>query len=234
MELRVRDVAKLFAVAEKKIYSWIEEKGLPASEINGQYRFDRSELLEWATAHQIPLSDKIFSEPANGGTPLSCLAGALEAGGIFHNVGGIDRESVLQAIVNTMPLPDDSDREMLLDVLLAREALGSTGVGDGIAIPHVRSPVVVHVPRAMISLCFLANPIDFDAVDGKPVNAMFSFISPTIRVHLHLLSRLAFGLQDAGFKAAVLRQASAEEILQEARRVESGLAQPAVDTTKAK
>ena len=234
MELRVRDVAKLFAVAEKKIYNWIEEKKLPASEINGQYRFNRSELLEWATAHQIPLSGKIFAEPANGGTPLSGLADALEAGGIHHNVGGTDSESVLQAIVNTMPLPDDADREMLLDVLLAREALGSTGVGDGIAIPHVRSPVVVHVPRAMISLCFLTNPIDFDAIDGKPVNAMFSFISPTIRVHLHLLSRLAFGLQDIGFKAAVLRQASAEEILQEARRVEGGLTQPAAATTHGK
>lgn len=234
MELRVRDVAKLFAVAEKKIYSWIEDKGLPASEINGQYRFNRSELLEWATAHQIPLSEKIFTEPANGGTPMSGLAEALEAGGIHHHVGGTDRESVLEAIVGTMPLPDDSDRELLLDVLLAREALGSTGVGDGIAIPHVRSPVVVHVPKAMISLCFLANPIDFGAVDGRPVNAMFSFISPTIRVHLHLLSRLAFGLQDAGFKAAVLRQAPADEILREARRVEGGLMPPAAAATHGK
>lgn len=227
MELRMRDVEKLFAASEKKINQWIDDKKMPVHDIGGQLRFNRAELLEWATAHQIPLSGRIFGEPANGETPMTGFAEALTAGGIFHNVGGNDRESVLRAIVATMPLPEDADREMLIDVLIAREALGSTGVGDGIAIPHVRSPVVVHVPKAMISLCFLASPIDFDAVDGKPVNAMFSFISPTVRVHLHLLSRLAFALQDEKFKAAVLRQSPAEEILAEARRVEIALAQKA-------
>lgn len=224
MELRMRDVAKLFAASEKKIHQWIDDKKMPVHEISGQLRFNRAELLEWATAHQVPLSGKIFGEPANGETPMTGFAEALQAGGIHHRVGGTDRESVLRAIVTTMPLPEDADREMLIDVLLAREALGSTGVGDGIAIPHVRSPVVVHVPKAMISLCFLATPIDFDAVDGLPVNALFSFISPTVRVHLHLLSRLAFALQDGRFKQAVLRQAPPEEILEEARRVEHGLA----------
>ena len=50
---------------------------------------------------------------------------------------------MLRAVVARMPLADEGDRELLLDVLLAREAMGSTGVGDGIAIPHVRNPVVL-------------------------------------------------------------------------------------------
>jgi PTS system nitrogen regulatory IIA component len=160
------------------------------------------------------------------------LAAALEAGGIFHGVGVSDRESALREIVKSMPLPDNVDRELLFDVLLAREALQSTGVGDGIAIPHVRNPVVLHVPRAMVSLCLLAAPIEFGAMDGKPVHALFSVISPTVRTHLHLLSRLAFALHDAGFKAAVARRAPADEILKEAHRVEAGLAQPVIAATK--
>src|SRR6266404_1536990 len=96
-------------------------------------------------------------------------------------------------------------------------------VGHGIAIPHVRNPIVLHVARPMITLCFLERPIDFGALDGKPVHVLFSLISPTVRAHLRLLSRLSFALHDPAFKDAVTRQASREEILREARRVEDSL-----------
>ncbi len=111
-----------------------------------------------------------------------------------------------------MCLPDDVDREFLYQVLLAREALGSTGVGDGIAIPHVRNPIVLHLSRPIVTLCLLEQPIDFGALDGQPVSTLFTLISPTVRAHLHLLSRLAFTLRDARFHAAVRNQASRDEI----------------------
>lgn len=224
MELRVREAAKLLAVPEKRIYRWIKEKGLPARQIRGQYRFNRAELLEWATAHQVHLSGDIFADTEGGGTKPPGLADALEVGGIFHGVNVTDSQTALREIVKNLPLPDDADREFLLDMFLAREALCSTGVGDGIAIPHVRNPVVLHVPKAIINLCFLATPIEFGAVDGRPVHTLFSLITPTVRTHLHLLSRLALALRDPGFKAAVSRRASVEEIIKEARRVESDLA----------
>ena len=128
-----------------------------------------------------------------------------------------------EGVVEHMRLPDEVDREFVLRVLLARERLQSTGIGDGLAIPHVRNPIVLHVSRPMITLCFLERAIEFDALDGKPVFALFSLISPTVRAHLRLLSRLAFGLNQAGFKDAVLRQASRDEILEEARRAEAAV-----------
>ena len=226
MELRVREVAKLFAVPEKRIYEWIKEKSLPARQISGQHRFNRAELLEWATAHQVNLASDIFSDQDDGSAPPS-FAAALQVGGVFHETGVTDRESALRAIVKNLPLPEDADREFLLDMFLAREALSSTGIGDGIAIPHVRNPVVLHVPQAIISLCLLATPIEFGAVDEKPVYALFSLISPTVKTHLHLLSRLAFSLRDPGFKAVVTRRAPVAEILKEAHRVEISLTKPA-------
>ena len=110
---------------------------------------------------------------------------------------------MLGAAVEVMPLPQEVDRHLLWQMLFARESLQSTGIGDGIAIPHVRNPMVLHVPRPMITLCFLEPPVDFGALDGKPVYALFSLISPSPRVHLHLLSRLAFALHDAGFKQLI-------------------------------
>jgi nitrogen PTS system EIIA component len=201
----------------------VNQGTLPAYRVNEQYRFNRAELLEWATSRKMNVSPEIFSEPESSAVPLPSLVEALQAGGIFYRIGGTDKESVLRAVVEILHLPEEVDRDFLFRVLLAREALESTGIGDGIAIPHVRNPVVLHVSRPMITLCFLEHAVDFGALDGKPVNIVFSLISPTVRAHLRLLSRLSFALQDAEFKAAVIRQGSREEVLTEARRVEAAL-----------
>ena len=220
MQLTVRDAAKLLNVSDKTIYRWINQGNLAAYRVNEQYRFNRAELLEWATSNKINVSVEIFHEPESTAAPLPGLADALEAGGIFYRIGGGDKESVLRSVVETMRLPEEVDRDFLFRVLLAREGLGSTGIGDGIAIPHVRNPVVLHVQRPSICLCFLEKPIDFGALDGKPVFALFSMISPTVRAHLHLLSRLSFALHNPAFKGVITRQAAREEILTGARRVE--------------
>jgi len=223
MQLTVQNVAELLNVSEKTIYRWINDQNLPGYRVSGQYRFNRAEVLEWATSRRINVSPKIFQEPESAGTPLPLLSEALVAGGIHYRVGGTDKESVLRAVVETMKLPDEVDREFLVRVLVAREALASTGIGEGIAIPHVRNPIVLHVSRPMVSLCFLEKPVEFGAIDGQPVYALFSLISPTVRGHLHLLSRLAYALRDAGCKAVIARQGTREEILNELRRVEAAL-----------
>lgn len=227
MQLTVRDVVRLLKVPEKTVHRWIKDNHMPATRVGEQYRFGRTELLEWAMAHRVSIPSDLFDEHEAGALDRPSFLAALEAGGVFNDVEATDRESALRAVVRHMLLPDDVDRDFLFDVLLARESLASTGMGDGIAVPHVRNPMVLQVPRPMISLCLLTRPVEFGAMDGKPVYALFSLISPTVRSHLHLLSRLAFALHDAGFKDAVQRRAPAVEILAEARRVECGLAGPA-------
>ncbi len=177
MQLTVRDVSTLLSVSEKTIYRWVKQGVLPAYRVNEQYRFNRAELLEWATSRRMNVSAALFEEPESNATPIPGLLEALRVGGIFYRLGGTDKESVLRAVVEHLRLPEEVDREFLLRVLLAREALQSTGIGDGIAIPHVR----------------------------------------------RLLSRLSFALHDPGFKEAVIRQASREEVLRECERVEEGL-----------
>jgi PTS system nitrogen regulatory IIA component len=120
-----------------------------------------------------------------------------------------------------MSLPGRADKALLLQVLLARESLASTGIGDGVAIPHARSPIVLRVARPAITLCFLEHPVDFDAIDGKPVFCLFTLVTPTVKSHLHLLSRIAFALRDPSFKDVISRRAPAAEILQAAAGVEA-------------
>jgi nitrogen PTS system EIIA component len=222
MKLTVKEAAKLFNVSEKTIYRWIEQKGLPAYRINKQFRFNQTELFEWAAAGRTNISPDLLREPESE-APLPDPVHALASGGIHYRVGGSDRDSVLRSIVELLRLPDHVDREFLFQVLLARESLGSTGIGDGIAIPHARNPIVLNVARPTITLCFLEKPIEFDALDGLPVTMLFTLVSPTVRSHLHLLSRLAFMLSNKEFREVLKRQCSRDEILSEARRAMQGL-----------
>jgi nitrogen PTS system EIIA component len=218
MKLTVKEAAKLFNVSEKTIYRWVEQKGLPAYRINKQFRFNQTELVEWAAAGRTSISPDLLREPESGLEPLPDTVQALASGGIHYRVGGTDRDSVLRSVVELLRLPDHVDREFLFQVLLARESLGSTGIGDGIAMPHARNPIVLNVERPTITLCFLEKPIEFDALDGLPVTILFTLVSPTVRAHLHLLSRLAFMLSNKGFRDELKRQGSRDEILAEARR----------------
>jgi PTS system nitrogen regulatory IIA component len=227
MLLTVRDAAKLLGTTERTVYRWIGEGRIPVHKIHDQHRFNRSELLEWATANGVRVSVSDFPPPESTGPapPPPNLGDALARGGVHEHVEGADRNAVLRAVVKRMPVTDE-DRELLFDVLLAREALGSTGVGDGIAIPHVRSPVVLHLTEPSITLSYLDHAVDFAALDGMPVHTVFSIVTPTIRSHLHLLSRLAAALHYKDFRDAVLRKAPATEVLEQALRVEGTFARP--------
>ncbi len=225
MNLTVRDAAALLRVSEKTIYRWINQGKLPAYCVHEQYRFNRVELLEWATARRINVSADIFTEPASE-LPLRSISSALQAGGIYYRVGGKNREEVLRALAEQMRLPEGVDREFLFRVLLAREELGSTGVGDGIAIPHLRNPVIIHVTSPIVMLCFLETPVDFGALDGKPVHTVFTVASPTVRVHLHVLSRLSLILRNDKFRELLRVQGSREEIFAAIAEIEDSFVKP--------
>jgi PTS system nitrogen regulatory IIA component len=231
MQLTVKDAARLLAVSEKTIYRWIKQEVLPVYRVNEQLRFNRAELLEWATSRRVKISPDIFTEAESSPSSLPTLIDALKAGGVAYRLSGNDQPSVLRAVVDSMKLPEEVDREFLYQVLLARETLGSTGIGDGIAIPHVRNPVVLHVTKPMVTLCFLDHPIDFGALDGQPVSILFAMISPTVKAHLHMLSRLGFVLQNPEFKGALTRQASRDELMSALARAEAALPSSAETST---
>jgi PTS system nitrogen regulatory IIA component len=145
--------------------------------------------------------------------PLPALADTIRTGGVQHEIKGVSKGTVLRAALDALRLPAEIDTAFLLNVLLAREELASTAVGEGIAIPHVRNPMAVTLPYSMVALCFLEHPVDFGALDGVPVFCLFLVISPDVHTHLHLLSRIALVLRDEQFKALLARRATADELL---------------------
>ncbi len=220
MNLSVKDAARLLSVSEKTIYRWIKQEIVPAYKVHESYRFNRSELLEWATSRRMGISAELLSEPESDALPLPSLISSIETGGVFYRMEGRTRDEVLADVVMHLRLPDEVDRDYLRQVLIAREKLASTGIGAGIALPHPRNPVLLHVTRPTVTLCFLEQPVDFHALDGIPVQVLFTLISPTLRSHLHLLSRLGFVLQDRKFRKTLDEQGSREEIFAALRRAE--------------
>ncbi|MBL8486925.1 MAG: PTS IIA-like nitrogen regulatory protein PtsN [Rhodocyclaceae bacterium] len=103
-----------------------------------------------------------------------------QAGLLFENQQGIARSTVY-------------------DALFARERLGSTGLGQGIAIPHGR---IKGLKEAVGAFIRLANPVQFDAPDGKPVHLIFVLLVPEAATehHLQLLSELAQMFSDREFR----------------------------------
>jgi PTS system nitrogen regulatory IIA component len=217
MQLTVKDAAELLNVSEKTVYRWLTERQLPGHRLGGQFRFNRAELLAWATASKVNVSPRIFEEPETS-APVPELGEALQAGGIFYRLGGTDKESALRSVLEYLRLPEAVDRNLLLQMMLAREGLESTGIGDGVAVPHARNPIIEHVAQPMVSLCFLENPVEFGSLDGQPVGALFTIVSPTLKAHLRLLARLMFALRNIAFKEVIMRQGSRDEILAMARR----------------
>lgn len=216
MKLTISEAASLLGSPEERVYDWIEEAELPAQKIRGQYRINSSDLLEWATEHNIGVAPRAFSR--EGHTPS--LAEALRAGGVHHRIGGAGVATIIRNIVELLPLSDSADRDMLLHILLARHALGVTPVGDGLAIPHVRTPIILAPTDAVLALSFLTNPLDLHASDGRAIDTFFLLICPTIHVHLAMLAKLAYGLKNETFRAAVRRRASTEEIVRIAAALE--------------
>ncbi|HAM35125.1 MAG TPA: PTS fructose transporter subunit IIA [Elusimicrobia bacterium] len=220
MQLGIKDAARLLEVSEKAIYRWIEEGKLPACWVNEQYRFNRAELLEWATTQKIQVSPDIYREVDDG---LSTLGEALSAGGVHGAVQARDKAEALKTMVGLIRLPEDVDRGFLIEMLLAREARSSTGVGEGIALPHARNPVVLPVDKPMVGLCYLDPAVDFAAPDHQPVHALFMIVSVGVRGHLHLLSRLAYVLRDGSFKSLLRGRAAEGEVLSRIGAIEMAL-----------
>lgn len=220
MKLTVQEAAKVIGAADEAVYGFIDEGSLPAQRIRGQYRINRTDLLEWATSHGFTVQPSVFEHP-DSPESATTLTDALRAGGIYHGISGTDLAAVLGSVVGHLPVDDAVDRDTLLQILLAREKLGLAAIGDGIAIPHVRTPLVVASGGSVAVLAFLLDSLPIPTPDAKPVDTLFLLICPNVHAHLAMLAKLAYCLKAPPFRDAVRRRASPDELLRIAAATEA-------------
>ncbi|OYV73812.1 MAG: hypothetical protein B7Z72_01655 [Gemmatimonadetes bacterium 21-71-4] len=213
MQLTLRQVATSLDVPEATARRWITSRGLPAHRVNERLYCNAIELWEWAVEQGVPVSRSLLEQAKRAPEAVPPLSALIAAGGVHRDVGGETKAEVLRHVVALLPLPDDVDREFLVTVLEAREAMGSTGIGDGIAIPHVRNPILLHVAHSFVSLCLLKHPVEFEALDRQPVGTLFLVVSPNVPAHLRILAQLGFVLRDAELRRLLRTRAPTGDIL---------------------
>lgn len=114
----------------------------------------------------------------------------LENAKIMLDIEASDKFQVIKKLVHSLNASKDKE-EMLSNAVIQREKIGSTGIGNGIAIPHTRSLVVKNL---MVSIGRPVKPVDFGSLDKKPVRLVFLLVAPPYaskREYLILLGKIA-------------------------------------------
>jgi len=151
------------------------------------------------------------------------LSELLSPRSINLDLQSADRDSVLSELVNQIPqlAKQPAARQTLLRALQEREQLHSTGIGDGIALPHARNALVGLVDGALMVFGRHAQGIPFDAIDGVPARLFFLLLAPTVTQHLAILARLSRILRDPTLRQDLLAAASAEQVIALIREAEA-------------
>ncbi|MGR9090351.1 MAG: PTS IIA-like nitrogen regulatory protein PtsN [Gammaproteobacteria bacterium] len=140
------------------------------------------------------------------------IADILPASRVAIDVPALSKKAVLEELARLVAIDTPNlTPAQAFDGLIARERLGSTGLGNGIAIPHGR---IAHLPAMQGAFLRTASPIDFDAIDGAPVDLFFALFVPqdTTAEHNATLAELAKLFVDETLVRELREQASAETI----------------------
>jgi mannitol/fructose-specific phosphotransferase system IIA component (Ntr-type) len=158
----------------------------------------------------------------NTGPSRLLLADLLQPRAILPRLTATDRDSTLRELVAHVPelAANPAAQETLFAALKEREQLHSTGIGDGVALPHSRNALVGLVDHPI--LVFGRNPhgIAYGSVDGQPARLFFLLVAPTVTTHLQMLSRISRVLRDARVRQALLAADSPEGVIGVIREAE--------------
>ena len=207
MDLKLKELAELLQISTKTIYRWINNGKIPYYRINHQYRFRTDEINKWASSNRIDVSLDNASE-----TEVS-VQKAIQNGGIYYDITGNSVQDVLANSLEVITLPPELKNKELLAHLLGREEMASTGVGNGIAFPHPREPLVTRLEDELVSILFLRNPVDYKALDDIPVKTMFLILSSNQKRHLQLLSQLSHLCRQDDFITLLQNKSTRQEFM---------------------
>jgi PTS system nitrogen regulatory IIA component len=162
------------------------------------------------------------SEKHEGDMNLSAL---LKRGGVHPQVAGKTVTELVRNLSAAFPAAQEL-REKLVTAALERESLMTTAAGRGIALPHPRNPLIESSEDQFVAVGYCAEPVDWNALDGKPVTTVFFIASSSPREHLHTLSRVNYFCRNPNFCALLEERAPLEELLAAIARAEETWSRP--------
>lgn len=218
MEVSIIDLSKYLSVSPDTVDRWIRQGKLPVSRKGRVYRFKSKELEKWAQANNIRLNITTDSDTPKSIHTEVTLVQAVNNGGVYFDIKGDDVESVLTNMVATIDNIPDNRQESLLLQLIERENALSTGIGNGFAIPHPRQQQD-YLDDPMVFICFLSEPVNYNALDHKDVSVLFLILCPELKMHLQLLSAISLCLKDPGFVSLLKSNPQEADLIAQINRI---------------
>jgi len=199
MKLTIYEVAKSLNLPINTIERWIRQGRIPIQKSSSVYIISEAVIKKWADSHNLSFS--LSKKEANQDKNIvpENLMPAMQRGSVLYGIKGQTVEEVLKDATDNIQDSLIKNKEALFATLIERESLASTGIGNGVAIPHPRIPLSELRKNSAIITCFLEKPVEFGAVDNQPVFIMFILLSISVKTHLHLLSRLSFCVRNKLF-----------------------------------
>jgi len=145
----------------------------------------------------------------------------LDVKGIKLDLQASEKQDILKELVDVLAdVKDIGDKKLILKALLERESLGSTGIGQGIAIPHGKTDKVSELVSV---LAMSKKGVNFEALDGEPVYIFFLLVAPKDAAgpHLKALAQISRMLRDTYFCDLLRRCESAEQVYELIRKEEN-------------
>ncbi len=228
MDLKLKDVAQLLDVSEETVRRWISNSKIPYYRLNQQYRFSRSEIENWV----LSCRQKGGFSPFNKEEEAECRLGthqfglyrAIHKGGVYTDVEGDTKEEVIRASVQRIAADLHLDAEVITELLLDRERLMPTALSNGIAVPHTRD-FLLEESFDVVAVVFPKKPIEYGALDGRPVHTLFFLFACDDKRHLHLLAKLAHLSSTPDSLALLRRHLEKPQLLEEIKGWETNLKQ---------
>jgi len=217
--LSEENAARLLELPLVTIQRWIQQGKIPYKIFNDKTVLLKAEIISWAKSHDLNLKQKtndiVISRKSFS------LGKAIELGGIYNNIIGKDIPTVFKNSLKHLSFIENKQKEIILDELLSREELASTGLGNGIAIPHSRNRTPLNIDCLHIPVFFLEEPIIFNAVDNKPVFVFFMIFSTNLQEHLKTLSKLSFIIKQQEIFNIIIEKNTNTNLLNQIKIIEN-------------
>ena len=149
------------------------------------------------------------------------LSSLIERGGVYRDIPGAVPKELIAGVIGLLPSGPGLDPKKLLAEILEREALVSTGIGRGIALPHPRNPMLDENGKPLVALAFPREPLDWNTPDGSKVHTVFLIVSVSAKQHLGTLSKINFLCQQEKFYSLIKTRSSKENIIATIKEAET-------------
>ena len=204
--MTVEDVAAYLRVAERTIYDWAQKGDIPCGKLGASWRFRRSDIDNWLETKFVDKKLKKESEPV---LPQDVLCEDM----IRIYPDKISKVDILTDMVELISKSKNvQDKKALLEGIFQREELMSTGIGLGIAVPHVR---IDSIKDLVMAVGIASKQVEeYDTIDDKPVQVVFMIAAGSDQhaKHLKLLSQIAAKFKNDELRKRLIQAKTPEEV----------------------